>query len=95
MLALLAGGKHGFGLHVPAGALNEPAKQSRSRDPEAVDPLLQTGVHEEPLGVDTKHVEKRVEAVLDGTMQGSGLHAPIDDVRLPLMQVRVREALAV
>jgi hypothetical protein len=95
MLALLTGGKHGFGSQVPAGALNEPAKQLRCREAEAVYPLLQKGVHEEPLGVDTKHDEKRVEAVLDGTMQGSGLHAPINEVRLPLMQVRVSEALAV
>lgn len=53
ILLLFAGGKQGFGKHIPEAEPNTPAKQSRCNDPEAVNPGLHSGRHDEPLGVES------------------------------------------
>jgi hypothetical protein len=62
----------------------------------AVYPLLHTGVHADPDGVDTRQVVlNSVVGVLAGRTQGLGLHIPAGAEKVAAVQSMVVDALAV
>ena len=64
--------------------------------PVAENPVLQVGVHEDPLVIDAgQAVEKIVEVVSEGRGQGFALHVPDGAERVPREQLMVSDAVAV
>ena len=62
-----------------------PYEQVMVNDADAVYPLTQTGVHDDPLGVEGEQEDENVvEDVSEGMEHGFGVHTAVGGVHTPL-----------